>query len=57
MRHFLSSAKRKEASSTCTDHGAKITRLTILHYDADYKRIAKLTAQAEQWIVPRGSVA
>ncbi len=31
--------------------------LTVLHYDADYERIAKLTGQAVQWIVPRGSVA
>jgi predicted nucleic acid-binding protein len=31
--------------------------LTVLHYDADYERIAKHTGQAVQWIVPRGSVA
>jgi predicted nucleic acid-binding protein len=31
--------------------------LTVLHYDADYERIAELTGQAVQWIVPRGSVA
>jgi predicted nucleic acid-binding protein len=31
--------------------------LTVLHYDADYERIAKLTGQVVQWIVPRGSVA
>lgn len=31
--------------------------LTVLHYDADYERIAKLTGQAVQWVVPRGSVA
>lgn len=31
--------------------------LTVLHYDADYERIAKLTGQDAQWIVPRGSVA
>jgi predicted nucleic acid-binding protein len=31
--------------------------LTVLHYDADFERIAKLTAQPTQWIVPRGSVA
>lgn len=30
---------------------------TVLHYDADYERIAKHTGQAVQWIVPRGSVA
>jgi predicted nucleic acid-binding protein len=31
--------------------------LAVLHYDADYERIAELTGQAVQWIVPRGSVA
>jgi predicted nucleic acid-binding protein len=31
--------------------------LTVLHYDADFDRIAELTKQPAQWIVPRGSVA
>lgn len=31
--------------------------LAVLHYDADYDRIAKLTGQPVQWVVPRGSVA
>jgi predicted nucleic acid-binding protein len=31
--------------------------LTVLHYDADFERIAELTKQPVQWIVPRGSVA
>jgi predicted nucleic acid-binding protein len=31
--------------------------LTVLHYDVDYQRIAKLTGQAVRWVVPRGSVA
>jgi predicted nucleic acid-binding protein len=31
--------------------------LTVLHYDADFERIAKLTGQLTQWVVPRGSVA
>lgn len=31
--------------------------LTVLHYDADFERIAELTDQPAQWIVPRGSVA
>lgn len=29
--------------------------LTILHYDADFDRIARITGQPTQWIVPRGS--
>ncbi|HEX3391993.1 MAG TPA: PIN domain nuclease [Solirubrobacteraceae bacterium] len=31
--------------------------LTVLHYDADYERIAKLTGQPVRWVVPRGSVS
>ena len=31
--------------------------LAVLHYDADFERIAELTGQPTQWIVPRGSVA
>lgn len=39
--------------AACAEHAG----LTVLHYDADYDRIAKLTKQPVQWIVPRGSVA
>jgi predicted nucleic acid-binding protein len=31
-------------------------RITVLHYDDDYDRIAAVTAQPTQWVVPRGSV-
>jgi predicted nucleic acid-binding protein len=31
--------------------------LTVMHYDADYDRIAEITGQPAQWVVPRGSVA
>lgn len=31
--------------------------LTVLHYDADFDRIAEVTGQATEWIVPRGSVS
>lgn len=31
--------------------------LAVLHYDADFERIAELTGQTTQWVVPRGSVA
>jgi len=31
--------------------------LSVLHYDGDFERIAKLTGQPTQWIVPRGSVS
>ena len=31
-------------------------RVTVLHYDDDYDRIAAVTEQPTRWIVPRGSV-
>lgn len=31
--------------------------LAVLHYDADYEQIAKLTGQQVRWVVPRGSVS
>ncbi|HEX6687938.1 MAG TPA: PIN domain nuclease [Solirubrobacterales bacterium] len=31
--------------------------LAVLHYHTDFERIAELTGQATQWIVPRGSVS
>lgn len=30
--------------------------LTVLHYDADYERIAEVTGQPHEWVVARGSV-
>jgi predicted nucleic acid-binding protein len=31
--------------------------LTVLHYDADFDRIARLTGQPVQWVVAQGSVS
>lgn len=36
---------------------AELNGLTVLHYDADFDRIAKITAQPTRWVVPQGSVA
>jgi predicted nucleic acid-binding protein len=35
---------------------AESAELTVLHYDADYERIAEVTGQPVKWVVPRGSV-
>jgi predicted nucleic acid-binding protein len=35
---------------------AEREHVTMLHYDADYEIIAKVTGQAIRWVVPRGSV-
>lgn len=29
---------------------------TVLHYDADYDRIAAVTGQATEWVAPKGSL-
>jgi predicted nucleic acid-binding protein len=36
---------------------AESAELTVLHYDADYERIAEITGQPTQWVPPHGSVA
>ena len=35
---------------------AESARLTVLHYDADFERIAEVTGQDHDWVVPRGTV-
>jgi predicted nucleic acid-binding protein len=35
---------------------AETRNLTILHYDADFDRIAAVTGQPCEWVVPAGSV-
>lgn len=34
---------------------ARASSAVVLHYDADYERIAAVTGQSQEWIVPRGS--
>jgi predicted nucleic acid-binding protein len=34
---------------------AEMEGLTVLHYDADFELIAKITGQPCEWIVPRGT--
>ena len=35
---------------------AELNELAVLHYDADYDRIAEVTGQRCEWVVPRGSL-
>jgi predicted nucleic acid-binding protein len=30
-------------------------RAVVLHYDSDYERIAEVTGQPQEWILPRGT--
>lgn len=36
---------------------AEAAGLVVLHYDRDFDRIAKLTGQPTEWVVPAGSVS
>jgi predicted nucleic acid-binding protein len=38
-------------AATAEEHGA-----TVLHYDADYDRIAAVTGQPVEWVAARGSL-
>ena len=35
---------------------AELAGPTVLHYDEDYERIAKITGQPVEWVVPKGSL-
>jgi predicted nucleic acid-binding protein len=35
---------------------AESAGLAVLHYDADFDRIAELTGQPTRWVLPRGSI-
>ena len=35
---------------------AEAASLILLHYDADFDRVAAVTGQPSEWVVPRGSV-
>jgi predicted nucleic acid-binding protein len=35
---------------------AELHHATVLHYDADYDRIAEVTGQLVEWVAPKGSL-
>jgi predicted nucleic acid-binding protein len=35
---------------------AELAGLTVMHYDEDYDRIAKITGQPVEWVAPKGSL-
>jgi predicted nucleic acid-binding protein len=36
---------------------AEVEGLTVMHYDADFDRIAEITGQPTQWVVEAGNVS
>jgi predicted nucleic acid-binding protein len=53
-------ASRSQRGRTIPDlliaAAAEEAKLTVLHYDADFDLIAKVTGQPCQWVVPAGTV-
>jgi hypothetical protein len=48
---------RTTATTTDKPQGvAELAGATVLHYDHDFEVIASVTGQAQEWVVPRGSV-
>ena len=35
---------------------AESAKLTVMHYDADFDRIASVTGQSMEWVAPRGQL-
>ncbi len=35
---------------------AEVNDVAVMHYDADYDRIAEITTQPVEWVAPRGSI-
>lgn len=35
---------------------AEVNGVAVIHYDRDYDRIAEVTGQTTEWVVPRGSI-
>lgn len=35
---------------------AEVNGVAVIHYDADYDRIAQITGQPTEWVAPRGSI-
>lgn len=35
---------------------AELNGATVLHYDADYDRIAAVTGQSVEWVIPKGTL-
>jgi predicted nucleic acid-binding protein len=50
-QHRQISLKHLVIAATAEIHGA-----TVLHYDADYDRIAAVTGQPVEWVAPKGSL-
>lgn len=51
-----SSQRGRKIPDLLISAAAESERLTVLHYDQDFDRIAAVTGQPTQWVVPPGTV-
>ena len=57
QRHLASKSQRgRKIPDLLIAAAAEEQRLTVLHYDQDFDKIAKVTGQPCEWAVPAGSI-
>ena len=57
QRHLASKSQRgRKIPDLLIAAAAESERLTLLHYDQDFDKIAEVTGQPCEWVVPAGSV-
>lgn len=57
QRHLASKTQRgRKIPDLLIAATAEDERLTVLHYDQDFDKIAKVTGQLCEWVVPAGSI-
>jgi hypothetical protein len=50
------SQRRRKIPDLLIAAAAEASGLTLLHYDADFDQISRVTGQPCQWVVPKGSI-
>lgn len=57
QRHLASKSQRgRKIPDLLIAAAAEEQRLTVLHHDQDFDKIAKVTGQPCEWVVPSGSI-
>ncbi len=57
QRHLATKSQRgRKVPDLLIAAAAEANRLTVLHYDQDFDKIAAVTGQACEWVVPAGSI-
>jgi predicted nucleic acid-binding protein len=57
QRHLAAKSQRgRKIPDLLVAAAAEAERLTVLHYDQDFDKVAKVTGQSCEWVVPAGSI-